>query len=225
MQLLRNKTRTCDSVNRHLYVAGCNICKFRNWIKSKIRLTFLVIVIISVEDLSVTGIAIRVFPDDVWPRVFLVLQRAGQSEAESDRSTAERTRYTCERSVNSHFGVALPLGWRYVNQCSTLRCYKRTRDAKDGICSWAKEGREKERERSCIEWCVTCVEGRTAGHLMWNDRYPRPKSCRYQFDNTLNTSTLFAIVLLALRVRCLYVFTRWGIYLRKFSELRENTQR
>lgn len=61
------------------------------------RLTLLVVVILPVKDLSVARVAVRVLSDDVRPRVLLVLQRAGQSEAESDRSTAERTRHgTCE---------------------------------------------------------------------------------------------------------------------------------
>lgn len=41
------------------------------------RLTFLVVVIVSVEDLPIAGVAVRVFSDDVRPRVLLVLQRAG----------------------------------------------------------------------------------------------------------------------------------------------------
>lgn len=40
-------------------------------------LTLLVIVVFPVEDLPVAGIAVRVLPDDVRPRVLLVLERAG----------------------------------------------------------------------------------------------------------------------------------------------------
>lgn len=53
-------------------------------------LTFLIVVLIPVEYLSVSGIAVSVLPYHVRPRVLLVLQSARQSEAKSDRSTAER---------------------------------------------------------------------------------------------------------------------------------------
>lgn len=58
--------------------------------RSTVPLTFLVVVVVPVKYLPVARVAVDVLPDNVRPRVLLVLQGAGQGQAESDRSTAER---------------------------------------------------------------------------------------------------------------------------------------
>lgn len=69
-------------------------------------------------------------------------------------------------------------GWRYVNQCSTLRCYKRTR----------------------CERCIVCDMCRAENNAMWNDRLSRPSLRAIRSTRWMPcTWTLFAIVLLVPR--------------------------
>lgn len=132
------------------------------------------------------------------------------------RLLKERGNGTCKiRLIDS--GIAFPLvdaTWTNV----LLYGATRERDAKYGL--WP--GRR--RIERCREWCVTCVEWRTTGHAMWNDRlsraHPRPSPAATRSTSWIPcTWTLFAIVLLALRdlrrTRCA-TYSRWGFRGGKF---------
>jgi len=70
------------------------------------------------------------------------------------------------RSLVRGSGSAAIAGWYYVNQCSTLRCYKRTR-CERGYTPVAEEGSGGEMHSG-----VWHVEN-NGGHATWNDRLSR----------------------------------------------------
>lgn len=90
---------------------------------NQLILTFLIIVLIPVQNLSVATITINIFSNNVRPRILLIFQRTWQSKSESNWSTAERT-YDRDNSSLIHCSYRDYTGWCYVNQCSTLIIFK-----------------------------------------------------------------------------------------------------
>lgn len=72
-------------------------------------------------------------------------------------------------------------GWRYMNQCSTLRCYKRTRCERDGNT----RGRNRAEMHSCGVWHVCRVENNGTRHVK-RQTFASKSGC-YPFD-TLNAA-------------------------------------